>query len=392
MKQILILSILICLTIDLSSQSSAMPIILISSDQKAIHDDQVKTSVVPGSIMNKSGKLILAANSKAVIYHDFSFMSIEGNASPINLATIFNSTEALIPETEANLGEYISDAVYNALTSGVTMKNQKALVSGWGSKGSGGRDGWGSKGSGGRDGWGSKGSGGRDGWGSKGSGRDGWGSKGTKGRDGWGSKGSKGRDGWGSKGSKGRDGWGSKGSGGRDGWGESEIVTRATSPGGDYAEGNNLLQWEKINGVKEYQFVIEDESNNIVYTSKVKGNQFTLNNGAAKLELGKDYAWYVHHPSKREVSTPVPFRIMNSNELNSALASIRDLNLYKNADNVTKQLMEAYQLHQKGWLLASQNAYLTAIKQNSKNDLAKMMYSFFCIELGEVESAASALK
>ena len=389
----LLFTLLLIFTIKIYGQSPTMPVILVSTDKKATHNDLAINSVISGSIMNKKGKLTLESGAKGIIYHDFTFIQIDGNKGPIELANAFSSQDELISQTESDLGEYVSDAVYNAFNSGIEMKNQSLLVSGWGSKGSGSRDGWGSKGSGSRDGWGSKGSGSRDGWGCKGAGcRDGWGSKGKGSRDGWGSKGAGGRDGWGCKGAGCRDGWGSKGKGGRDGWLNTEILSRTLVPGGDYIEGINIISWQPIAGAKMYDIIIEDDKNNIVYQAKSKTNSFSLNSVTAKLELNKNYAWYVHHPVRRIVSTPVPFRIVEKQKETDAISELKTLPIYQNADNTTKLLFEAAILHQKELFNQAKSKYDAALKSAPDNSLAKMMYSYFCNELGEIESAAETLE
>ena len=393
MKHISFLTFYLLIPFFAFTQSATMPVILISSSGKITHKDEVLTNLVTGSIMNKKGTLSISKGGKVQIYHNFTFLQKSAADSPLDLANVFNSDDELISQTESDLGDYIANAVYSATTSGIVMKNQTKLVSGWGSKGTGNRDGWGSKGTGSRDGWGSKGTGNRDGWGSKGTGnRDGWGSKGTGNRDGWGSKGTGSRDGWGSKGTGSKDGWGSKGSGGKDGWLNSEIVSRTLIPGGAYIEGNNLLSWKAIPGTMKYTFVIEDIDNNIVYKQDVTGTSLNLNTSTAKLERGKSYAWYIHHPVNRQVSTPVPFTVVSAEMESQALAGLKDLSLYKESDQITKELMEASQLHLANLFLLSQKKYNDILKKAPGNSLAKMMYAYFCNELGEIENAAEILE
>jgi hypothetical protein len=57
-----------------------------------------------------------------------------------------------------------------------------------------------------------------------------------------------------------------------------------------------------------------------------------------------------------------------------------------------KLLMEANQMEEEGFLLAAQTKYKKAIAISPKNSLAKMMYSLFCKNMNEVESALQALK
>ncbi|HMP30127.1 MAG TPA: hypothetical protein PKD85_11030, partial [Saprospiraceae bacterium] len=163
-------------------------------------------------------------------------------------------------------------------------------------------------------------------------------------RDGWGAKGSGGRDGWGAKGKGGREG-------GREGWAENEIISRSLSPGGDYISGVNDLRWQPIKGTKDYVFVIEDAKNNIVHTTNVKGNMFTLDNSKVQLNMNEDYAWYVHHPTKREVSNPVSFRIIDQANIKSSLEEFNKLSFANHADEVVRELYTAFQYHEnKHWL------------------------------------------
>jgi Tfp pilus assembly protein PilF len=68
------------------------------------------------------------------------------------------------------------------------------------------------------------------------------------------------------------------------------------------------------------------------------------------------------------------------------------LPIYQNANNTTKLLFEAAILHQKELFNQAKSKYDTALKSAPDNSLAKMMYSFFCNELGEIESAAETLE
>ena len=349
MKHISFLTFYLLIPFFAFTQSATMPVILISSSGKITHKDEVLTNLVTGSIMNKKGTLSISKGGKVQIYHNFTFLQKSAADSPLDLANVFNSDDELISQTESDLGDYIANAVYSATTSGIVMKNQTKLVSGWGSKGTGNRDGWGSKGTGSRDGWGSKGTGSKD-------------------------------------------GWGSKGSGGKDGWLNSEIVSRTLIPGGAYIEGNNLLSWKAIPGTMKYTFVIEDIDNNIVYKQDVTGTSLNLNTSTAKLERGKSYAWYIHHPVNRQVSTPVPFTVVSAEMESQALAGLKDLSLYKESDQITKELMEASQLHLANLFLLSQKKYNDILKKAPGNSLAKMMYAYFCNELGEIENAAEILE
>jgi hypothetical protein len=54
--------------------------------------------------------------------------------------------------------------------------------------------------------------------------------------------------------------------------------------------------------------------------------------------------------------------------------------------------MEAHQMEGEGFLLSAQTKYKKAIVMSPKNSLAKMMYSLFCKNMNEVESAVKALK
>ncbi len=375
------------------SQSETMPVILVSADTKVEYKDKMKVNVIPGSVMDKSGTMTLAPAGRAIIYHNYMFVEVTGDKSPVVLDKLFVSNEEMVSKSELNFGEKMSDAVYNAYISGIKMKNQKALVSGWGSKGGSGKDGWGSKSGSGKDGWGSKGGSGKDGWGSKGgSGKDGWGDKGGSGKDGWGSKSGSGKDGWGSKGGSGKDGWGDKGGSGKDGWVESDIKIRSTCPGGKYIEGANSVTWEPLPGTKNYVFVIEDMDHNIVFTKNVTGTTFVIDTKAANLMMDKKYAWYVHHPVKKEVSTPVFFTVVSKEDEEKAINNASSSGIYQKANTDIRSLMEAHEMEEAGLLLSAQSRYLKVTKMSPNNSLAKMMYAQFCNNMNEIESAAKALK
>jgi hypothetical protein len=49
-------------------------------------------------------------------------------------------------------------------------------------------------------------------------------------------------------------------------------------------------------------------------------------------------------------------------------------------------------MEEEGFLLAAQTKYKEAIAISPKNSLAKMMYSLFCKNMNEIESAVEALK
>jgi hypothetical protein len=375
------------------SQSETMPVILVSSDTKVTHENKSKVKVIPGSIMNKAGNLTFNPNGRVIVYHNYIFVEVTGDKSPVALDRLFIDDGSLVSKSELAFGEKMSDAVYNATISGVKMKNQKALVSGFGDKSGSGKDGFGDKSGSGKDGWGKKTGSGKDGFGDKnGSGKDGWGKKTGNGKDGFGDKNGSGKDGWGKKTGSGKDGFGDKNGSGKDGWGKKDIMTRSTCPGGKYIEGLNKVSWEPLKGTKNYTFVIEDMENNIVFTTQVKGTEYTFDTKVAKLMNDTTYAWYVHHPTKKEVSTPVFFTVVDKAMEDKALNLINAAAIYKKANTDIQILMEAHQMEEEGFLLAAQSKYKKAITNSPKNSLAKMMYSLFCKNMNEVESAVEALK
>jgi len=379
------LCLLICLFIFSNlafSQSETMPVILISTNKSISYKDQSKVKVIPGSIMNKQGTLTIPPQGIATLYHNYMFVEVNHNESPVELNKLFENNEGMVSKYELSFGEKISNAVYNASISGVKMKNKKSLVSGWGDKAGSGKDGWGDKAGSGKDGWGDK----------AGSGKDGWGDKAGSGKDGWGDKAGSGKDGWGDKAGSGKDGWGDKAGSGKDGWGDKDIKIRSKCPGGKYVSGINTVSWEALKGTKNYNFVIEDMDHNIVFTTQVKGTEYSIDTKVANLMLNKTYAWYVHHPTEKEVSTPVFFQVVEKSIEEKALNDITSLEIYKKANAELMLLMVAHQLEETGLILAAQSKYKNAMKVAPKNSLAKMMYSLFCINLNEVESAAKALK
>ena len=379
--------------IGLFAQSETMPVILVSSDSDVIYQGKSKVKVIPGSIMNKSGSLVFNPKGRVIVYHNYYFVEVTGDKSPVVLDKLFVDDGSRVSKSELAFGEKMSDAVYNASISGVVMKNQNNLVSGWGDKTGSGKDGWGDKTGSGKDGWGDKTGSGKDGWGDKtGSGKDGWGDKTGSGKDGWGDKTGSGKDGWGDKTGSGKDGWGDKTGSGKDGWGKKDIMTRSSCPGGNYVEGSNDLSWELLKSTKTYTFVIEDMEHNIVYTTQVKGQEYALDSKIANLKVGTKYAWYVHHPTKKEVSTPVFFSIVSKEMEDKTLKSIQSADIYKKSNADIRLLMEAHQMEEEGFLLSAQSKYKKAMVMSPKNSLAKMMYSLFCKNMNEVESAVKALK
>jgi len=320
------------------TQSETMPVILVSSNGKITYQDKSDVNVIPGSIMNKSGSLIIPASGRATIYHNFMFVEVTSDKSPIALDRLFEDDGTLISKSEQAFGEKMSNAVYNASISGVKMKKQKQLVSGWGDK--------------------------------TGSSKDGWGDK---------------------TGSR-KDGWGDKTGSSKDGWGEKDIMTRSSSPGGKYIEGLNNVSWEPLKGTKNYTFVIEDMDHNLVFTSQVKGTQYSFDSNVAKLKTDTKYAWYVHHPTKKAVSTPVFFTVVSKEMEVKSLNLINASDIYKKSNTDIQLLMEAHQMEEGGFLLAAQTKYKEAIAMAPKNSLAKMMYSLFCKNMNEIESAVKALK
>ena len=324
------LCLLICLFIFSNlafSQSETMPVILISTNKSISYKDQSKVKVIPGSIMNKQGTLTIPPQGTATLYHNYMFVEVNHNESPVVLNKLFENNEGMVSKYELSFGEKISNAVYNASISGVKMKNKKSLVSGWGNKAG-----------------------------------------------------------------SGKDGWGDKAGSGKDGWGDKDIKIRSKCPGGKYVSGINTVSWESLKGTKNYTFVIEDMDHNIVFTTQVKGTEYSIDTKVANLMLNKTYAWYVHHPTKKEVSTPVFFQVVEKSIEEKALNDITSLEIYKKANAELMLLMVAHQLEDTGLILAAQSKYKNAMKVAPKNSLAKMMYSLFCINLNEVESAAKALK
>jgi hypothetical protein len=386
------------------SQSENMPVILVSSDSKIIYQDNSKINVIPGSIMNKKGSLLINPGGKAIVYHNYFFVEVSGDKSPVALDKLFVDDGSMVAKSELAFGEKLSDAVYNASISGVKMKNQQALVSGWGDKTGNSKDGWGDKTGNSKDGWGDKTGNSKDGWGDKtgnskdgwgdktGNSKDGWGDKTGNSKDGWGDKTGNSKDGWGDKTGNSKDGWGDKTGNSKDGWGKKDIKTRSSCPGGKYIEGLNKVSWEALKGTKTYTFVIEDMENNIVFTTQVKGTEYTIDTKAAMLLMDSTYAWYVHHPTKKEVSTPVFFNVVSKEWEAKALNPMKAADIYKKSNSDMQLLMEASQLEEEGFLLAAQTKYKEALVVSPKNSLAKMMYSLFCKNMNEIESATKALK
>jgi len=311
----------------LYAQNPNMPVILVAADNSVTYRESSTINVTPGSIMDKTGTLLLKPQSRAILYHDFHFVEVQSDQSPVEIASLFDNSEELVSKIEIAFGERISEAVYTASISGVTMRNRKALLSGWGAKSG-----------------------------------------------------------------SGKDGWGAKSGSGKDGWGEQDIKTRSSCPGGNYLEGINNIHWDRLKGTRSYQFVIEDMDNNIVFSTLVNENRFALDTREANLELDKEYAWYIHHPTKREVSTPVFFKVVDRSVSNEAISPLGTIDIYKKFDPATQALMRAFQLEEKGLLLSAQETYLNAIINSPGNSLARMMYAYFCFELGEVESAVNALR
>jgi len=393
MKIFNIFILLLLLPIVSFTQSETMPVILVSSNGKITYQDKSDVNVIPGSIMNKSGSLIIPASGRATIYHNFMFVEVTSDKSPIALDRLFEDDGTLISKSEQAFGEKMSNAVYNASISGVKMKKQKQLVSGWGDKTGSSKDGWGDKTGSSKDGWGDKTGSSKDGWGDKtGSSKDGWGDKTGSSKDGWGDKTGSSKDGWGDKTGSSKDGWGDKTGSSKDGWGEKDIMTRSSSPGGKYIEGLNNVSWEPLKGTKNYTFVIEDMDHNLVFTSQVKGTQYSFDSNVAKLKTDTKYAWYVHHPTKKAVSTPVFFTVVSKEMEVKSLNLINASDIYKKSNTDIQLLMEAHQMEEGGFLLAAQTKYKEAIAMAPKNSLAKMMYSLFCKNMNEIESAVKALK
>jgi len=356
----------------LCSQSETMPVILVSSDSKVTYQDKSKVKVIPGSIMNKSGNLTInKPNGRVIVYHNYIFVEVTGDKSPVALDRLFIDDGSLVSKSELVFGEKMSDAIYNATTSGIKMSNQKALVSGWGDKTGNSKDGWGDK---------------------TGNSKDGWGDKTGNSKDGWGDKTGNSKDGWGDKTGNSKDGWGDKTGNSKDGWGKKDIMTRSLCPGGKYIEGLNKLSWEPLKSTKTYTFVIEDMEHNIVFTTQVKGTVYAFDTKVAKLMTDTTYAWYVHHPTKKEVSTPVFFTVIDKVMEEKALNLITTAAIYKKANTDIRLLMEAHQMEEGGFLLAAQTKYKKALDISPKNSLAKMMYSLFCKNMNEIESAVKALK
>ncbi len=74
------------------------------------------------------------------------------------------------------------------------------------------------------------------------------------------------------------------------------------------------------------------------------------------------------------------------------LKSIQSADIYKKSNADIRLLMEAHQMEEEGFLLSAQSKYKKAMVMSPKNSLAKMMYSLFCKNMNEVESAVKALK
>jgi hypothetical protein len=393
MKILNVLLVIVLFSFALQSQSEYMPVILVETDVKANFVHSRKMKVVPGSILDKAGTLQLSSQGKAIIYHNYEFVEIDQQMNTMALDNYFGKSDELVSKSELNFGEKMSDAVYHALTSGVRMKNQKSLVSGWGDKSGSGKDGRVDMSGSLKDGWGDKSGSGKDGWGDKsGSGKDGWGDKSGSGKDGWGDKSGSGKDGWGDKSGSGKDGWGDKSGSGKDGWGSNDIKIRSLCPGGKYLDDRNEVTWEALKGTRNYIFVIEDMNHNIVFSRPVKGTRYHIEKQSMGLKNDTRYAWYVHHPTKKEVSTPVFFTISQKDVGNKVLSGINQSDIYQKANPDTRLLMEAHQWEESGYLLEAQTKYKEAIRMSPKNSLAKMMYSLFCYNLNELQSAVEALK
>ncbi len=351
------------------AQDKNMPVILVSTDTKLTYQNTSEIAVIPGSIMNKNGTLKISPNGRAILYHNNIFVEVTADKSPVDLSKLFDDEDLSITRTEQDFGAKMSNAVYSASQSKIKMKNQDALVSGWGSGGIGDKTGAG------KDGWGSGGIGDKTG-----AGKDGWGTGGI------GDKTGAGKDGWGT------GGIGDKTGAGKDGWGQKDIKTRSACPGGKYIEGLNKVSWEPIKGTKKYTFVIEDMDHNLVFTTEVNGTEYTFDSNVCKLTPGTKYAWYVHHPTKKKVSTPIFFVLEEKASEEKAIAKLKSGEIYQNANNTVKLLMEAHQMEENKFFLSAQTKYQKAIEIEPNNSLAKMMLSFFCFNMNEIESAKNALK
>ena len=336
------------------AQSETMPVILVSANTKVTYQNNSKIDVIPGSIMNKTGTLWINPNGRVVVYHNYMFVEVTADKSPVDLNKLFVDDELLLTKSEQAFGNKMSEAVYTASKSGVKMKNQNALISGWGNNV--------------------------------------FGDKTGSGKDGWGDKTGSGKDGWGDKTGSGKDGWGDKTGSGKDGWGKNDIMTRSASPGGKYTEGLNKVSWEPLKGTKKYTFVIEDMNHKLVFSTEVKGTEYSFDSNACKLTIGTQYAWYVHHPTKKQVSTPVFFTIIDKEAEGKAVAKIKSSEIYQKSNASVKLLMEAHQAEEEGFLLSAQTKYQMAIQIEPNNSLAKMMYSLFCKNMNEIKSAVEALK
>ena len=130
----------------------------------------------------------------------------------------------------------------------------------------------------------------------------------------------------------------------------------------------------------------------LVFTTQIKGTEYMLDTKLTQLMNGETYAWYVHHPTKKEVSTPVFFTVVSKEMEDKALNLINTTDIYKKSNADMKLLMEANQMEEEGFLLAAQTKYKKAIAISPKSSLAKMMYSLFCKNMNEVESAVKALE
>ncbi len=374
-KQSLLYFSFLFIALTLGAQTS--PLVLVSQQGELSYKGESKKNldIAPGALLSINGHLKLKDKSTAVLLCNEGFnVLMSGKVDLKKLCGDSVSVKSL------GLDGSFSQSILSSVELAYVAKDQN---SGWinvkDAKMNAG-DGWGA---GEKGGWGA---GEKGGWGAGEKG--GWGA-GEKG--GWGA-GEKGGWGAGEKGGWGAGEKGGWGAGEKGGWGGNGNSIHLIMPFGKATGKSVRFSWSKPANANSFMLRIMD-ANQVVLDSMVVKDTFAMVDLTRKtMVAGEHYSWNVTAMGDSPISSnTLMFAPMAGDAKKAIQSKISKSKIYYKLDPVAKMLMEAVAYEQEQMYYHAADTYMKTKKQDSKNNLAKMMHAAFWMRGGMTILADSAM-
>ncbi len=193
-------------------------------------------------------------------------------------------------------------------------------------------------------------------------------------------------DGWGA-GEKG--GWGA---GEKGGWGGNGNSIHLIMPFGKATGKSVRFSWSKPANANSFILKIMD-ANQVVIDSMVVKDTFAMVDLTRKtMVAGEHYSWNVTAMGDSPISSnTLMFAPMAGDAKKAIQSKISKSKIYYKLDPVAKMLMEAVAYEQEQMYYHAADTYMKTKKQDSKNNLAKMMHAAFWMRGGMTILADSAM-